>query len=56
VIHIQQAIPPPGQARREWEIYCDLAARLGQAERFTYDSSRAIFEELREASRGGIAD
>jgi assimilatory nitrate reductase catalytic subunit len=56
VIHIQEAVPPPGQARREWQIYCDLAARLGQAERFTYDSSRAIFDELREASRGGIAD
>ncbi|HLK92649.1 MAG TPA: molybdopterin oxidoreductase family protein [Polyangia bacterium] len=56
VIHIQEAVPPPGQARREWQIYCDLAARLGQAERFTYASSRAIFDELREASRGGIAD
>jgi assimilatory nitrate reductase catalytic subunit len=56
VIHIREAVPPPGRARRDWEIFCDLAARLGHAERFPYRSSREIFEELREASRGGIAD
>jgi len=56
VIHIQQAVDPPGQARRDWEIYCDLAARLGHAQRFSYRSSREIFDELREASRGGLAD
>ncbi len=56
VIHIQQAVTPPGNARQDWRIYCDLAARLGQAERFAFRSPREIFDELREASRGGIAD
>jgi assimilatory nitrate reductase catalytic subunit len=56
VIHIQQAVEPPGLARRDWEIFCDLAARLGHAARFPYRTSREIFDELREASRGGVAD
>src|SRR6185295_11306323 len=56
VLHIKQAVNPPGNARQDWRILCDVAARLGQAERFGYASSADIFEELREASRGGVAD
>jgi assimilatory nitrate reductase catalytic subunit len=56
VLHIRQAVTPPGDAREDWRIYCDLAARLGKGRFFPYDSARAIFDELREASRGGPAD
>ncbi|HEX5223031.1 MAG TPA: molybdopterin oxidoreductase family protein, partial [Verrucomicrobiae bacterium] len=56
VLHIQKAVNPPGNARVDWEIYCDLARRLGKEKFFPYKSSRDIFEELREASRGGHAD
>ncbi|MGH7970561.1 MAG: molybdopterin oxidoreductase family protein, partial [Limisphaerales bacterium] len=56
VIHIQKAVNPPGNARVDWEIYCDLARRLGKEKFFPYRTSREIFEELREASRGGHAD
>ena len=56
VIHIQKAVDPPGNARLDWEIYCDLARRLGKGKFFPYQSSREIFDELREASRGGHAD
>ena len=56
VIHIQKAVNPPGNARVDWEIYCDLARRLGKEKFFPFKSSREIFDELREASRGGHAD
>jgi assimilatory nitrate reductase catalytic subunit len=56
VIHIQKAVDPPGNARVDWEIYCDLARRLGKEKFFPYKASREIFNELREASRGGHAD
>ena len=56
VLHVRQAVTPPGDARVDWRIYCDLATRLGKGRFFAYDSARAIFEELREASRGGPAD
>src|SRR4030095_6446164 len=56
VLHIRQAVTPPGDARQDWRIYCDLAARLGKGPFSAYDSTRAISDELREASRGGPAD
>ena len=56
VLHIRQAVAPPGNARQDWRILCDIARRLGDSERFAYQASAEIFEELREASRGGVAD
>lgn len=56
VIHIQKAVDPPGNARVDSQIYCDLARRLGKGEFFPFKSSREIFDEMREASRGGVAD
>ncbi len=56
VIKINPAADPPGEARRDWEILCDLARRLGRGQFFSYRSPREIFDELRVASRGGVAD
>ncbi|WP_436486671.1 molybdopterin oxidoreductase family protein [Chitinophaga sp. ARDCPP14] len=56
VIRIRQAVTPPGNARTDTSIILELAARLGEAERFNYASSEAIFNELRIASKGGTAD
>ncbi|HLH17412.1 MAG TPA: molybdopterin oxidoreductase family protein [Bryobacteraceae bacterium] len=56
VIHIQKAVEPPGNARADSAIICDLARRLGRGEFFPFREPREIFEELRRASRGGIAD
>ena len=56
VLHVQKAVDPPGNARQDWKIYCDLARRLDKAKFFSFQSSREIFDELREASRGGHAD
>jgi assimilatory nitrate reductase catalytic subunit len=56
VIHHRQAVDPPGDAKEDWKIVCDLAARLGAREKFTFASAREIFQELRLASKGGVAD
>lgn len=56
VIHHKKVVDPPGEARADWKIICDLAGRLGQKERFAYSSPREIFEELRVASKGGKSD
>ena len=56
VIHIQRAVDPPANARRDSEIICDLARRLDKGKFFPFETPREIFEELREASRGGHAD
>src|SRR5207248_9887556 len=53
VIHHQKAVDPPGNARADWKIICDIAARPGAADKFNYSSPKEIFEELRLASKGG---
>jgi assimilatory nitrate reductase catalytic subunit len=56
VIRIRKAVNPPGEARRDRRIICDLAGRLGHGRSFAFASAGAIFDELRRASRGGTAD
>ncbi len=56
VIKINRAIDPPGDARQDWRIIQDIAAALGRSKGFTFREPREIFDELRQASRGGIAD
>jgi assimilatory nitrate reductase catalytic subunit len=56
VIKINRASDPPGEARSDIDIVLDLAKRLGRGEFFPYRTSRDIWEELRVASKGGVAD
>ena len=56
VIHHKKVVDPPGEAKEDWRIVCDLAARLGAGDKFPFTSPREIFDELRVASRGGVAD
>jgi assimilatory nitrate reductase catalytic subunit len=56
VIKINKAIDCPGEARQDWRIVQDIAAALGRTHGMTFTSPRAIFDELRLASKGGIAD
>src|SRR5204863_8118283 len=43
VLHIQQAITPPGEARVDSQIICELARRLGHGQHFPFQSPREIF-------------
>jgi assimilatory nitrate reductase catalytic subunit len=56
VIKINRAVSCPGEARQDWVIIQDLARALGRPKGFTFEGPRAIFEELRAASKGGVAD
>ena len=56
VIKINQAIDPPGDAKQDWRIIQDIARGLGRERGFTFTEPREIFNELRLASKGGIAD
>lgn len=55
-IRHRKAITPPGDAREDWRIICDIAARLGAREKFNFESPRGIFDEMRVASKGGVCD
>ena len=56
VIKINKAVDPPGQATQDWRIIQDIARALGRTHGMTFDSPREIFDELRVASKGGVAD
>jgi assimilatory nitrate reductase catalytic subunit len=56
VIKINKAVDPPGDARQDWRIIQDIARALGRPQGFTFSEPRAIFDELRRASKGGVAD
>lgn len=56
VVRIRKAVNPPGEARSDTRILLDLAKRLGAGDKFQFESSEAIFNELRVASKGGTAD
>jgi assimilatory nitrate reductase catalytic subunit len=56
VIKINKAVECPGDARQDWRIIQDIAAALGRPKGFTFERPREIFDELRVASKGGVAD
>ncbi len=45
VQRVRAAVPPPGEAKQDWWIICQLAQRLG-FQGFAFDSPKAIFNEL----------
>ncbi|HIG29636.1 MAG TPA: nitrite reductase [Verrucomicrobiales bacterium] len=55
-IHLPNSIPPPGNARVDWKIICELAERLGKGQFFDFRKSEEIFTELCAASKGGPID
>ncbi len=56
VLRRRRAVSPPEGVWTDAEILVDLASRLGRGRFFPTSEPRAIFEELRQASAGGIAD
>lgn len=56
VTRIRKVVDPPGEARQDMQIIQELARRLGAGEKFAFQSSEEVFNELRIASKGGTAD
>ena len=46
----RKAQNPPGEAKQDWQIICELAARMGYAEQFPFQSAEEIFEEIRRVT------
>jgi assimilatory nitrate reductase catalytic subunit len=56
VIKINKVVDCPGDARQDWKIIQDIAKALGREKGFTFNEPREIWDELRVASKGGVAD
>jgi formate dehydrogenase major subunit len=44
---VRQAVPPPGEARPDWRILCDVARAMGQGAAFAYRDAGEIWDEVR---------
>jgi formate dehydrogenase major subunit len=53
VQRVRKAIEPPGQAKADWEIICDLARAMGKGEFFDFHSPEEIWEEIRAVWKAG---
>jgi len=47
VYKINKIVEPPGQAKTDWGITMNIAKRMGFSDKFNYNSSKDIFEEIR---------
>ena len=56
VIRRRCAVDPPGQVKSDIDVLCLLADRLGQGSLFSFAGARGVFDELRRATLGGVAD
>ncbi|GGE07636.1 assimilatory nitrate reductase catalytic subunit [Marinithermofilum abyssi] len=56
-VTLREAVIPslPG-TKQDWEIMQEMAHALGKEKGFRFVNSEEIFEELRRASQGGVAD
>lgn len=43
-------LPPPGEARHDWQAICDVASKMGFEEAFIYPDQAAIFDEYARLS------
>jgi formate dehydrogenase major subunit len=50
---VRQAVPPPGSARPDWQILCDVARAMGCGAGFGFGSAGEIWDEVRAAWPGG---
>jgi len=48
VQRVRPAVAPPGQCKDDWEIFCEIATRMGVA--MSYESGEAIFEEIAQVT------
>lgn len=46
------SVAPLGQSRPDWQLICQVAAHLGFAEHFDYQSAEEVFAEIREFANG----
>jgi len=46
---LRKVIPPPSNAKADWEIVCEMAEAMGKKELFGYSNAEEIWNEIREA-------
>jgi formate dehydrogenase major subunit len=56
VQRFRKAVEPPGEAKADWQIFCELAKKMGYEKQFSFKSPEDIFNEVAKVtpSYGGM--
>ncbi len=46
VQRFRKAQEPPGEAKEDWKIFCELAGRMGMGDQFNFASPEEVFNEI----------
>ena len=47
VQRVRRAVPPPGGAKADWEIICEVARAMDRSDAFPFRSAEEVWEEIR---------
>ncbi len=50
---VRKAIEPPGEAKADWEIICEVARAMGKGDAFNFHSPEEIWDEIRSVWKVG---
>jgi ferredoxin-nitrate reductase len=53
---VRRAVPPPGEALPDWEIFARLGRALGFGERFAWRTAAEVFDEFARTTEGRLCD
>lgn len=53
---VEKMVEPPGEAKGDYEIICDIACAMGFGNNFNYSSPEEVFEEFKGITLGNVCD
>ncbi len=56
ITHNKPFKEPPPQCKHDWQIFCEVAKKLGWEDSFSYKNSREIFDEFKQTTKGRLCD
>ncbi|MBI3252448.1 MAG: nitrate reductase [Candidatus Omnitrophica bacterium] len=56
VSYLEKIREPPGEAKPDWQIFCEFARRMGFEKEFSFESAEDIYEEYKKTTRGTGVD
>ena len=56
ITHNRPFKQPPPQCKHDWQIFCEVAEKIGWGKHFSYKNSREIFDEYKKTTKNRLCD
>jgi len=56
ISYLEKIVDPPGEAKADWKIICDAAAKMGFQKDFSFQNAEEVYEEYKQSTRGTEID